>query len=74
MSTSGADYDLDWHNAPRRQFVVNLEGELEIIASDSTTRRFGAGEVFPAEDTTGKGHITRTVNKQPRRSLIVTLD
>jgi hypothetical protein len=26
------------------------------------------------EDTTGRGHITRTINNQPRRSIFVTLD
>src|SRR6185437_3608622 len=28
--TNGAQYFVDWHNAPRRQFVVNLSGEVEI--------------------------------------------
>jgi hypothetical protein len=32
--TNGAQYFVDWHNAPRRQFVVNLSGEVEITVSD----------------------------------------
>ena len=28
--TSSEEYFIDWHNAPRRQFVVNLTGEVEI--------------------------------------------
>ncbi len=71
---TGADYDYNWHNAPRRQFVVNLEGGVEIVASDGTTRRFGPGEIFLAEDITGKGHISRAVNNQPRKSLFIALD
>ncbi len=71
---TGADYDYDWHNAPRRQFVVNLEGSVEIVASDGTTRRFGPGEILLAEDTTGKGHISRAVNGQPRNSIFIALD
>ena len=71
---TGADYDYDYHNAPRQQFVVNLEGAVDIIASDGTTRRFGPGEIFLAEDTTGKGHISRAVNNQPRKSLFIALD
>ncbi|MBM2825102.1 MAG: hypothetical protein HW402_766 [Dehalococcoidales bacterium] len=71
---TGADYDYDWHNAPRRQFVVNLEGSVEIVASDGTTRRLGPGEIMLAEDTTGKGHISRAVNNQPRNSLFIALD
>lgn len=72
--TTGADYDYSWHNAPRRQFIVNLEGSVEIEASDGTIRRFGPGEVFLAEDATGKGHVSRAVNRQPRKSLIIVLD
>lgn len=71
---TGPDYDYDWHNAPRRQFVVNLEGAVEIVASDGITRCFGPGEIVLAEDTTGKGHISRAVNGQPRKSLFITLD
>ena len=53
---TGADYDYGWHNAPRRQFVINLEGSVEITASDGTKRILGPGEILLAEDTTGKGH------------------
>jgi uncharacterized cupin superfamily protein len=54
-----AEYVQDWHPVPRRQFVITLSGEVEIVVSDGETRRFGPGSVFLAEDTTGKGHITR---------------
>ena len=27
---TGADYNLDYHTAPRRQYVVNLRGSVEI--------------------------------------------
>ena len=36
------DYDLDFHNAPRRQFVVNLTGAVEIEVGDGTKRQLGA--------------------------------
>ena len=71
--TSGA-YDLAWHNAPRRQFVINLEGSVEIMVGDGTTRILGPGAILLAEDTTGHGHISRAVNNQPRKSIFVTLD
>ena len=67
------DYDLDWHPAPRRQFVVNLTGEVEIEASGGETRRFGPGSVMLAEDTTGKGHKSRAVGNAERLSLFVYL-
>ena len=68
------DYNLDWHPAPRRQFVINLKGEGEIEIGDGTKRRFGPGDIMLAEDTTGRGHISRAVNNQPREMIFVTLD
>ncbi len=67
-------YNFDWHNAPRRQYVVTLEGEVEIEIGDGTTRILGSGEILLAEDTTGQGHISRAVNGQPRKSLIIPLE
>ena len=32
------DYDLDFHNAPRRQFVVNLTGSVDIEIGDGARR------------------------------------
>jgi len=68
------DYDLDWHPAPRRQYIVNLDAGVELTASDGETRRIGAGEVILVEDTWGKGHRSRALDGRPRRCLFVTLD
>ena len=35
--TSG-DYDLDWHPAPRRQYIINLDAGAQLTASDGETR------------------------------------
>ncbi len=67
-------YDYQWHNAPQRQYVIMLSGEVEIEVGDGTRRRFGLGDVLLAEDTTGRGHYSRTVNRQPRRTIFVTLE
>ncbi len=72
-ATSGA-YKLDWHNAPRRQYVILLKGQSEVVVGNGTSRIFGPGDVMLAEDTTGRGHITRAVNDQPRMSIFVTAD
>ena len=69
-----SDCKWDWHNAPRRQFVITLDGEGEIEIGDGTRRRFKAGDVLLAEDTTGRGHITRVLNNIPRTVMFVTLD
>src|SRR5579864_1309009 len=71
--TNSEEYFIDWHNAPRRQFVVNLSGDVEITVSDGEKRRFGAGSILLAEDVTGKGHISRGVGKSERRTLFVPL-
>jgi hypothetical protein len=71
---TGGDYNYEFHTAPRRQYVVNLEGEVEIEVGDGTKRILRAGDILLAEDTTGQGHISRAVNGKPRRSLFITLD
>ena len=68
------DYDYAWHNAPRRQYVVILEGQVDFTVSAGETRRFGGGDVVLLEDTWGKGHYSNAVNGQPRQSIFVTLD
>lgn len=68
------DYNYDFHPAPRRQYVVNLEGEVEIEVGDGTKRILRSGEILLAEDTTGQGHISRAVAAKPRKSLFITLD
>ena len=68
------DYNYDFHTAPRRQLVVNLEGEVEIEIGDGTRRILHAGEILLAEDTTGQGHISRAIAGKPRKSLFITLD
>ena len=64
----------DFHNTPRTLFVVLLEGRMEIVASDGTTRVFGPGDVFLEDDHTGKGHYTRTLDGKPRRMMFIALD
>jgi hypothetical protein len=63
---------VDFHPAPRRQFVVNLSGLVEIECGDGSKRRLGAGDILLADDTTGQGHITRDL-EGPRRSLFILL-
>jgi len=68
------DYHFDFHTAPRRQYVINLDAAVEIEVGDGTVRRLEPGEILLAEDTTGRGHISRAVDGRPRRCLFVTLD
>ncbi len=66
-------YFSDWHTAPRRQFVITLDGEVEIGLGDGTLHRFGPGHAMLAEDLTGQGHTTRAVGDRPRVTATVPL-
>ena len=50
----------DGHTAPRKQFAINMTGELEVELTDGTRRKIGSDLVF-LEDLTGKGHVTRAL-------------
>jgi len=71
---TAAEYDLDWHPAPRRQYIINLDAGVRITASDGESRIIGAGEVLLVEDTTGKGHLSKAVEGKLRHSIFVPLD
>ena len=63
--------ETGWHNPPQRLLVLWLTGEVgevEFETSDGDIRRLPPGSVVLAEDTTGKGHITR---HPPEGQLVV---
>jgi len=53
-----AEHYIDWHPAPRRQYIINLD----------------AGEVILVEDTTGKGHLSQHVEGKIRHSVFVPVE
>jgi hypothetical protein len=65
-------YDYNFHNAPQRQYIVLLDGGVQIETSLGEIRVFKAGEILLVEDTTGKGHRTKNTEQKTRRSLFVT--
>ena len=67
------DYFIDWHNAPRRQYVITLSGESEVELGDGTKIRLHPGHILLAEDTEGRGHISRAVGTADRISLFIPL-
>jgi len=64
---------LDWHPAPRRQFVILLSGQLEIGLGDGSKHVFGPGHARLVEDTTGKGHTTRVLGNEPAWTATIPL-
>jgi hypothetical protein len=63
----------EWHVAPRRQYVINLSGQSEIEIGDGTKLRLGPGDIFLADDTTGRSHISGVIGTQPRLYVTIPL-
>ena len=63
----------DYHTAPRRQYVVGLEGASEFEAADGSKVQLGVGDILVAEDLTGHGHIARNLGEGFRTSLAIPL-
>ena len=51
------DYHYSWHNAPQRQFIVNLDADVEVEVCSGEKRLIRQGEVFFVEDTTGVSDV-----------------
>ena len=68
-----ASYDYDFHNAPQRQYLILIDGGIEIETTLGEKRQFQTGEVLLLEDTDGKGHRTRNLQPKKRKSVFVTL-
>jgi hypothetical protein len=80
IATSGAELHraapgtvIDWHTAPRRQYVITLSGQGEIEVAGGKKFHVGPGHIDLVEDTTGKGHITRVIGNEERVTLQLPL-
>lgn len=73
-STGASDAsDPGWHTGPARQFVITLAGSSEVEVSGGVHVLAGPGHINLIEDTTGKGHITRTFGPEDRIALTIPL-
>src|SRR5712664_1582268 len=68
-----AGWSSEWHPSSTRNIFFVLNGEWEVTASDGETRRFAAGSVLLAEDTSGKGHASRVLGDADSRAVMVQL-
>jgi hypothetical protein len=66
-------YDYEFHNAPQKQFLILLDGEIEIETTLGEVRQFKAGDVLLLEDTEGKGHRTKNLQPTKRKSIFITV-
>ena len=69
-----ADAFNDFHKPTRRQYTINLEGTIELESGTGEKRVLGPGTVMLVEDLTGRGHISRGIAGEIRRSIVVGLD
>ena len=73
FSITAPGHFMDWHHAPRRQYVITLSGEMEIGLGDGSVHHFGPGDVLWAEDLTGQGHTRKVLDGAPRVAVTVPL-
>ncbi len=72
--STSASQDVDFHNAPLRQYMINLDAGVQITTSDGETRYVGVGEILFLEDTTGKGHKSKNIEGKLRHSVFITVE
>jgi hypothetical protein len=68
------EHDFNWRPAPHRQYMVLLDGEIEIECGMNEKRCFRGGDILLLEDTWGSGHRTRTTDGKPHKSIFIRLE
>lgn len=57
--------DMGLHPAPRKQFLIIIQGTLQIESSDGEQRQFSPGSVLLVTDIAGtRGHKTKVIGKE----------
>jgi hypothetical protein len=59
---------------PKPQFLICLEGHLEVTVSDGEKRTFGPGDSVLMQDTDGKGHATRVKGGRECVAAVIPVD
>jgi hypothetical protein len=65
-------FHMNPHTAPHRQYIFVLHGQLG-LGVGKENRIFKSGDVILAEDTTGKGHSSYSVGKEPCITALVVI-
>ena len=64
---------IDWHPAPRRQYIFLIAGKLEIGLSNGEKWQFEPGDAWLVEDTHGEGHTTQVVSNTAHLMGVIAL-
>jgi len=68
-----AGFSIGWHVEKRRQYLITLSGRGEIDIAGGKKIILTPGSILLVENTTGKGHMTRTLGNMPWVSLWMPL-
>jgi quercetin dioxygenase-like cupin family protein len=60
-----AGKNFDWHPTPRKQFVMVLDGTMEVEAGDGEKRKSEPGNILLVTDIKGRGHRTNNLGNKP---------
>jgi quercetin dioxygenase-like cupin family protein len=60
-----------WHNADKKRYIVVISGEAEVTTTSGEKARIDTGQIYIAEDLTGKGHTFRVVGNEDWVALFV---
>lgn len=66
-------YNYPAHRAPRRQFIIHLDGGVRITTSDGITHDILPGQVQFVSDVSGKGHKSESINGDDRYSVFISV-
>ncbi|MEH2920343.1 hypothetical protein ACFFL1_01445 [Samsonia erythrinae] len=56
LSNSTEAWEMNTHPAPRKQYVITLQGTLKFRVSDGSTFLLSPGTILIADDTKSEGH------------------
>ena len=62
-----------WHVAERHQYIITLSGRGEIDLGEGHKVELRPGTIVLEEDSTGRGHISRTIGSEDRIALNIQL-
>lgn len=66
-------FSIGWHLEKRRQYLITLSGSGEIGIANGKKIILRPGSILLVENTTGKGHMTRTLGKETWVTLWIPL-
>ncbi|WP_299084038.1 hypothetical protein [uncultured Paraglaciecola sp.] len=71
FAETAVGHDFGWHNAPQKQWVVTLQGAIEVELENGERRVFSASSLLLAENTEGQGHTTKVVGTVPWQCIYI---